>query len=130
MEYELSLYVLYLEDWRVLVCMHDKCQCGIVPEFVARHFREHHRHTYELPVRQAIERYAKTLDLSPPSEIEHQNQFSREIAGLKVWNGWRCNECLKCGPIETGGEVHCKKNHRWTNRQGERTYMKSSKTQY
>lgn len=122
MSSEVFKHVLYLKDWKVLVCLHETCQCGLSPKSVFRHFQTCHKDVCELSLRQEIAKYAETLGLADPSTVTSPNltNFSSPITGLKTWSrGWQCRQCHKCGPIESGAEKHCKQTHEWSEAQGD-----------
>src|SRR5579864_9525391 len=106
-------YVLYLEEWRVLVCLNEKCRCGMAPDYITRHLQSHHKESYDLNIRQQIERHSRTLNLSSPSQITIPRNRPVPIDGLKIWNGWRCKACSKVGPLMEGAIEHCRKEHSW-----------------
>ena len=119
MSSEVFKHVLYLEDWKVLVCSHETCQHGLSPKSIFRHFQTYHKHICELSLRQEIAKYAETLNLAHPSTVAAATDSQNPIANLKTWTeGWQCSQCHKCGPIKSGGKKHCKETHNWTEAQG------------
>ena len=118
MEFNASKYVLYLEEWHVLVCLHENCKYGLTPTGIKLHFQRHHKDTYSLHIRQALERYAETLQLIEPSKINIPTGLLAPIQGLKVVPGLQCNECKEASTSEVRIKKHCRDKHRWTKAKG------------
>jgi Orsellinic acid/F9775 biosynthesis cluster protein D len=117
---EISKYVLYLEGWKVLVCLNDKCGHCLVPTSVGRHLRIHHKGCYDLQLRQRIEQYASQLRLAEPSDVRSPIDTPPPIEGLKVLKGWRCQRCHRVGVEINGAILHCRKEHEWTSSKGKK----------
>lgn len=124
MDFDASQYVLYLEDWQVLICLHESCQYCLMPNGIRRHFQRHHSSIYELSLRKQIGRYAETLTLREPFDIVLPTNTPAPIPGLKIWNGWQCTVCFKVGPVIDGGKQHCENEHGWKSGQGARKHHK------
>src|SRR5262245_43187319 len=119
MTFNASKYVEYLEDWQVLICLHEDCGYCLKPNGVGRHFSRHHRGIYELHTRQQIGRHAATLRLCQPSDIVVPRNTPPLISGLKVWkDGWQCKECFKVGYMVGGARQHSERIHGWKSGQG------------
>ena len=69
MTFNASKYVQYLEDWQVLIYLHENCKYCVRSNGVKRHFQRQHDDIYDLYTRQEIQRYAATLILCQPSDI-------------------------------------------------------------
>ena len=119
MTFDASKYVLYLEDWQVLICLHEDCRYCLKSNGVQRHFQRHHASIYDLSLRKQIERYAEALTLCQPCDIVVPTNTPPSIPGLKVWNGWQCTECFKVGPVMNDRKQHCENSHSWKSLQGE-----------
>lgn len=115
MAFDPSKYVLYLEQWRVLICLHENCKFGLTPDGIGLHLRRHHKDIYDLSLRRNIQLYAKTLLLLAPFEVISPTNVPYPIQGLKIWSGWRCRVCFVVGPESGGAEPHCRAKHGWRN---------------
>ena len=122
MAFDASKYVLYLENWQVLICLHENCRYCLIPNGTKRHFQRRHSTIYELSLRKQIEGYAETLTLCQPSDIVVPMNTPPPIPGLKIWNGWQCTVCFKVGPAMDGGNQHCTDKHGWKTGRGERNH--------
>jgi len=120
MALEISKYVLYLEEWKALVCLNEKCRHCLVPTSVGRHLRTHHKGCYDLQLRQGIERYVNQLTLVNPSDVTPPMNIPPPIMGLKVLKGWQCQRCHRVGVEINGAIVHCRAEHEWTSSKGNR----------
>lgn len=118
MAFDPSKYVLYLENWQAVVCLHEDCKYCMMPNGIELHLRRHHKTVYSLELRRQIQSYTKRLILVHPSAINIPMNMPLPIEGLKVWNGWQCKKCFKVGPGKTGGKEHCRGQHGWTSLQG------------
>src|SRR5271169_2791283 len=125
MAFDASKYVQYLEDWQVLICLHENCRYCLRSNGVKRHFQRHHDDIYDLYTRQEIQRYAATLILCQPSDIVVPTNMPPPIRELRVWNGWQCKECFKVGPVSSGGRQHCESVHGWKSWQGKKRSYKN-----
>jgi hypothetical protein len=119
MAFDMSKYVQYLEDWQVLICLHEDCKYCLKSNGVERHFRRTHGDIYDLHTRQEIRQYAATSTLCQPLDIVVPRNTPPPIPGLKVWNGWQCKQCFKVGPVADRGKDHCENEHGWKSGQGE-----------
>ena len=70
MAFDSGKYVLFFEEWKVLVCLNEKRQHGILAKSIGLHMQRHHQVIYDLILRQQIGQYATALDLCQPSEIK------------------------------------------------------------
>jgi len=121
MAFDASEYIQYLEDWQVLICLHEKCRYCLKSNGVELHFQRYHGSIYDLHIRQEIKQYAATLTLCQPLDIVVPTNVPPSIPGLKVWkNGWQCKVCFKVGYAMDGGRQHCKNIHGWKSGQGMR----------
>ena len=119
-------YVQYLEDWQVLICLHEDCRYCLKPNGVSRHFLRHHSSIYDLHSRQQILRHAATLRLCQPSDIVISTNMPPLIEGLKLWkNEWQCKECFKVSYAVGGAKQHCESIHGWKSGQGKRISYKN-----
>jgi len=119
-------YVQYLEDWQVLICLHEDCRYCLKPNGVSRHFLRHHSSIYDLHSRQQILRHAATLRLCQPSDIVISMNMPPLIEGLKLWkNEWQCKECFKVSYAVGGAKQHCESIHGWKSGQGKRISYKN-----
>lgn len=118
MAFNASDYVMYLEDWNVLVCIHHKCGYGLHSSGIGLHLRTYHKDCYDLALRQQIQRYAEQLQLVGPLDIVTPTNMPLPIPGLKVENGWQCKECGRTGAREGGAMKHCRTKHGWTSLKG------------
>ena len=118
MAFDASNYVLYLEEWKVAICLHDKCGYGISPKGIAAHLRVHHRDCYDLQLRRRIESFVNQLDLMAPSKIKPPMNIPPPIPGLKIIDGWQCRECNGVGMKTSGAIKHCRKEHGWSSSKG------------
>lgn len=119
MAFDLNKYVLYLDEWKVLICLHEKCQYALTSEGIWNHYMRHHKASYDLCLRRQIMSYVNELQLTSPSEIIAPTNIPAPISGLRVWKGWRCNVCSKVGAVINGAsmKVHCRDAHGWTSSQ-------------
>src|SRR5208282_5562268 len=121
MAFDASKYVQYLEDWQVLIYLHEKCKHCLTPNGVELHFQRYHSDIYDLHSRQQIVRHATTLTLCQPSDIVIPTNMPPSILGLKIWkNGWQCKEYFKVGYAVGGARQHCESIHGWKSGQGMR----------
>ena len=119
MAFNASEYMQYLEDWQVLICLHEDCRYCLKSNGIDRHFQRTHDDIYDLRTRQQIVRYAATLTLCQPSDIIVPRNTPSSIPGLKIHNGWQCKQCFKVGSIADRGKKHCENEHDWKSGQGE-----------
>ena len=118
MAFDTSQYVLYLEDWQVLICLDENCRYCLISNGIQRHFQRYHANIYDLSFRKQIGRYANTLTLCRPCDIMIPTNTPLSIPGLKIWNGWQCTECFKVDPMMDDRKQHCENNHDWKSSQG------------
>ena len=85
--FEAFKYVLYLEEWKVFICLHEKCRHCLSPESIARHMQKYHQVIYDRSLHRQIVKYAKTLNLCLLSEIEVPTNTPPPIPGLKIHKG-------------------------------------------
>ena len=112
MAFDASKYVQYLEDWQVLICLHEKCKYCLTPNGMELHFQRYHNDIYDLHTRQQIVRHAATLRLCQPSDIVIPTNMPPSIKGLRLWkNGWQCKERFKVGYAVGGAKQHCESIH-------------------
>lgn len=104
-------YVLHLDQWKVLICLHDRCNYALVPQGISRHLKKHHGEHYDLQLRREIVSYSEGVALVSPSEIDTPVDVPPPIEGLRIMDGWRCKNCSKVGQAIGGGVEHCRKAH-------------------
>src|SRR5208282_5533641 len=113
MTFDASEYVRYLEDWQVLIYLHEKCRYCLKPKRIERHFQRYHSDIYDLHTRQEIRRYATTSTLCQPLDIVVSRNTPSSIPGLKVWDEWQYKQCFKVSLIADRGKDHCENKHDW-----------------
>ena len=108
MAFDPSQFVLYLDEWKVLICLNERCKHALSPDGVALHLRTFHKDIYDLQIRRRITDYTNTLALIHPSEIQIPMNIPSPIEGLQIHQGWKCKTCFEVGPIFDAAQDHCK----------------------
>jgi Orsellinic acid/F9775 biosynthesis cluster protein D len=110
-------YVNYNAKYKVFICRAHKY--GITPDYIPRHFRDHHKGT-PLPTRQAIVDYSKTLDLAAPDDIAIPTEAVEPIKELCIVDGFRCeyDGCSELRGTYGSMKEHCKRVHEWVTATG------------
>ena len=123
MAFDPSQFILYLNEWKVLICLNERCKHALSPDGVALHLRTFHKDIYDLQIRRRITDYTNTLALIHPSEIQIPMNTPSPIEGLGIHQGWKCKTCLEVGPVFDAAHDHCKREHNWKSTNGIHIYI-------
>jgi hypothetical protein len=103
--------LLYLPDYRVLICR--PCKYAVGPyKRLQGHLRREHGNINKRD-RAALVCYAKALPLVEPAQVQNPDTGSPPIPGLPTVIGRVCNQCgHTCSSDETM-QKHCQTTHGW-----------------
>lgn len=110
--------VLYLEEWKVLICLNEHCRHALTSDGVALHFRTFHKDVYGLSIRKQIVDYSNSLVLIRPFEVHIPVNGPLPIEGLRIHHGWKCTRCYDVGPVFDARREHSKREHNWNSLEG------------
>lgn len=124
----MSHYVFWNKDYNVLICKEH--QYAISSKYLARHFLE--EHTLSRPTRQAILAHASQYVITEAVDLVYKDEAVAPIPYLKVIEGYQClyDLCHKIHGSEKGVREHCRVNHEWKAKDGERWVRTRAQTFY
>ena len=120
---EIGDYILYNEEFEVLICL--GCQYCVNPSGMERHLRSHHK-GLSIGVRRALTEFAIKSNARTSQNTKVPTDEIDAIEGLRLMDGWACNECNQIRGTPTSIEHHCWQEHGWHKSHG--TYIHVSLT--
>ena len=124
----MNAYIVYNSEYNVLICKQH--ECAISAEFLTRHFRTEHEISLEL--RQEILTYASQYTPTKPTDLVYTRDRITPIPYLRIIHGFQC-DYDQCDTIHgTLGTIkkHCRVNHQWQAKDGQRWFERRAQTFY
>ena len=114
----MSVYLFFNQEHNVLLCKVH--QCAVSSKFVYRHFLV--EHNLELKVRQEVINYASQFATAEALELTYSLHKVMPVPYLSIVDAFQCQyeECYKVQGTLASMKSHCKSDHDWKVKDGEK----------
>ena len=101
-------YLIYNEHYEIIIC--KACGYAVKKNWIKKHLERKHKYL-DIKVRKELVECTKELVESELIQTPEAN--CRAIEGLKLMNGFECEECGYVYVEARSIQEHCRSNHEW-----------------